>query len=327
MNSLRFGILGLGAIAHKFALDLRLVKGANLIAAASRTDEKAENFAREHGVNHYYGRYEDLLADPAVDIVYIATPHDSHEKWTLAAIEAGKHVLCEKPMGVNRTQVECMVHAARERGVFLMEALWSRFNPTIMEVLGLLRDKAIGEVNYLNADFCFHYEKDDIGSRLLDARLAGGALLDVGIYPLFLAYSIFGKPSEIAALSRFDLRTGIDAQTAMILTFDSGIASLMSGFISKSDMTGRIYGTAGQIYIDSRWHESQGYTLVAGGKTEYVSLPKLGKGYTYEIEECIRCIAEGRLESPLWSHQNSLDLAEIMDEVREKVGLKYPFEE
>jgi predicted dehydrogenase len=326
MSSLSFGILGLGAIAHKFALDLRLVKDASLIAVASRTDEKAENFAREHGVNHYYGSYQDLLADPAVGIVYIATPHDSHEKWTLAAIEAGKHVLCEKPMGVNKAQVERMVHAARKKGVFLMEALWSRFNPTIVEVLGLVRNKTIGEVNYLNADFCFHYEKDDIGSRLLDARLAGGALLDVGIYPLFLAYSIFGKPKEIAALSRFDPRTGIDAQTAMILTFDSGIASLMSGFISKSDMTGRIYGTAGQIYIDSRWHESQGYTLVTGGKTEYVSLPKLGKGYTYEIEESIRCISEGRLESPLWPHQNSLDLAEIMDEVRRKVGLRYPFE-
>lgn len=325
MTNLRFGIIGLGGIAHKFALDLRLVKGASLTAVASRTEEKARDFAHTHGAPNHYGNYEDLLKDPSVDIVYIATPHDSHEEWTLAAMEAGKHVLCEKPMGVNRAQAERMITSARRHGVFLMEALWSKFNPTIIACLDLLRQNAIGEVNYLNADFCFLSDKDE-SSRLLNPHLAGGALLDIGIYPLFLAYSIFGKPREIAALSRFHPTTGVDAQTAMILTYDQGIASLMSGFVSMSDMTARIYGTRGHIFIDARWHESQGYTLAVDGKTEYVALPKTGKGYTYEIEECIRCITEGRLESERWSHQHTLDLVEMMDEVRRKVGLRYPFE-
>lgn len=325
MQNLRFGLIGLGHITKGFIRDLALVEGAEAVAVASRSLEKAKAFAAEHGVKKYYGSYVEILQDPEVDIIYIGTPHDSHEEWSIAAMNAGKHVLCEKPMGVNRAQVERMVEAARTNRVFLMEALWARFNPTIKACLELVRSGAIGEVNYLNADFAFLATKDT-GHRLLKAELAGGTILDIGIYPLFLAYSLFGKPKEIMATGLFHPKTGVDIQVSMILKYPSAMASLYCGFVSKSDMVARICGTEGSIYIDGRWHESKGYTLERGGEMEKVSLPTLGKGLTYEIRECIECISQQKMQSELWSHQNSLDLAEILDEVRSRVGVRYGFE-
>lgn len=328
MKSLNWGIIGLGKIAHSFVQDLQLVDNSQPVAAASRSLDKAKTFAAQYNISKSYGSYVELFQDPAVDIVYIATPHDSHAELSIAAMQAGKHVLCEKPLAVNSKQVKSIIETAQQEGVFMMEALWSKFNPTIKECLRLIATDTIGEVNYLQADFTFNMNDAQEHGRMLNMELAGGSLLDMGIYPVFLAYSIFGKPDDILATSRFH-RTGADIQTAIILKYKNGIAQVMSGFASQSDMVARIHGSAGRIHIDRVWHEAEGLSVYGNdvsSPARHIDLPKKGKGYTYEIEECMRCIAEGKIESPDWSHQNSLDLIGILDGVRQQIGLRYPFE-
>ncbi len=327
LTSLQWGIIGLGNIAHYFCKDLQLVEKASIGAVASRSIDKAEKFAAQYRVEKSYGNYKDLLADSNIDIVYIATPHHSHAKWSIEAMNAGKHVLCEKPLAINQSEVKAMIEAAQKNGVFLMEALWSKFNPSVKTCIEYARSgNVIGEVNRLYADFNFHQEATD-NHRLFNMELAGGALLDVGIYPAFLAYSIFGVPDQILASARFH-RTGADLQTSAIFQYKNATANISCGFASYSDMQAKIYGTEGQIFIEPRWHEAQGYTLrhLQKGKTIKVDLPTKGKGFTYEIKECIRCIGERKLESECWSWKNSLELMQILDEIRRQIGLKYPFE-
>ncbi|MEM9547674.1 MAG: Gfo/Idh/MocA family oxidoreductase [Bacteroidota bacterium] len=321
---LRWGILGPGKIANKFVKDLLLIDDCELASVASRSLEKAENFARIYGAKHFYSSYKDLFEDKDIDIIYIATPHNSHMKFALEALNHGKHVLCEKPLAINKEQVSALIHAARTNNVFLMEAFWTRFNPTMEAVLSKIKNDEIGEVNYINADFCF-YKDADPDSRLFNLELAGGALLDVGVYPIFLSYMIMGYPEDILATALLH-KTGADLQTSAILKYNKGLSTLNCGFRSHSDMVAKIYGTGGKIFIDDRWHESSGYRVEKDGEVQAFSHPTLGKGFSYEIQECVRCIQAGKIESEKWSHQDSLNLISICDEVRRQVGVKYPFE-
>ncbi len=327
-KTINWGIIGLGNIANHFAKDLALVPNANLRAVASRTKQKAKEFAKVHHAEKAYGSYKKLFKDDSIDIIYIATPHDSHASLSIAAMKAGKAVLCEKPLAVNTKQVKKMIKTAKKKQVFMMEAFWSKFNPSVKQSIDLAKNGRIGAVNYVNVDFCFHKEAP-AESRMFNLDLAGGALLDVGVYPVFLAYSIFGKPNKILATARFH-ETGADIQTAAILKYKKGIANVFCGFASESDTIAKIYGTKGRIYIDSRWHEAQSYRIVDGSgsnqKQEIKVNPTRGKGFTYEIEECMKCLNDGQLESDLWSHKNSLELITIIDEIRAQCGLKYPFE-
>ena len=326
-KKVRWGIVGLGKISNDFTEDLMLVDSAVLQAVASRSSAKAENFARRFNAHSSYGSYQELFEDPEVDILYIGTPHDSHANLTIAALSHGKHVLCEKPIAVNKLQVQQMIEAARENGVFLMEALWSRFNPTIQQVYSDVQEGLLGEVNYVNADFCFYSDKPD-DSRLFNPDLAGGALLDVGIYPIFLSYLIFGMPEKIETSARF-YHTGVDLHTSAILTFKNGIANVAGSFGSHCEMTATICGTGGTIIINPRWHRAESYAFLKAGEkeaTKAISHPLKGHGFTYEIEECNKCIFDGLKESPSWTLQNSLDLITILDQIREQIGLKYPFE-
>lgn len=327
-KTINWGIVGLGKIANAFAKDLALIPNANLRAVASRAKQKAKEFAKEHQAEKAYGSYKKLFKDKSIDIVYIATPHDSHAALSIAAMKAGKAVLCEKPLAVNKEQVKKMIKTAKKQKVFMMEAFWSKFNPSVKQSIDLAKSGRIGEVNYVNVDFCF-YKEAPAESRMFNLDLAGGALLDVGVYPVFLAYSIFGKPKEILATSRFH-DTGADIQTAAILKYDKGIANVFCGFASESDTVAKIYGTKGRIFIDSRWHETQSYRIIEGSgseqKQEIKVNPTRGKGFTYEIVECMQCLTENKLESDNWSHKNSLELMIILDEIRKQCGLKYPFE-
>ena len=321
---LKWGILGLGKIANKFAMDLALVEHCELSAVASRTAAKAVAFGEQYGAKYFHSDYESLFNNEEVDIIYIATPHSSHMEFALNALNHGKHVLCEKPLAVNRLQVQKLIDASKANNVFLMEAFWTRFNPSIEAVLERIRKNEIGEVNYINADFSF-YRDADPKSRMLNMDLAGGSLLDIGVYPIFLSYLIMGYPAEILATA-IKHETGADLQTSAILKYKNGLANVMSGFRSASDMVAKIYGTEGKIFIDKVWHESQGYKVEKDDQLESFSLPTIGKGFTYEIAECFSCIEKGRIESKKWSHQDSLNLISICDEIRMQIGLKYPFE-
>lgn len=324
-NKIKWGIIGLGGIARKFADDLKLVDDGELVAVASRTTEKAEDFAKEYGVATSFGSYDELFDFDGVDVLYIATPHDSHAELSIAAMRKGKHVLCEKPVAVNSKDLKRMIAVAQEEKVFLMEAMWSRFNPSIKKVKELVDAGAIGDVGYINADLTYYgLDKEEEG-RLLNPMLAGGSILDVGIYPIFFAYLFLGKPNKIIAESSF-YKTGVEIQTSMIFIYDNAQAILHSSFATNLEITAKISGSKASLSLHPMWHMTQGYSLQTGGEVEDFDLPTKGMGYENEVVEVHECLRAGKLQSDLWSHQNSLDLMELLDEVRRQVKVVFPFE-
>lgn len=320
-QKIKWGIIGLGNIANQFASDLALVDTAELYAVASRNRDNANAFAIKHNATTVYDDYDSLINDPSVDIIYIATPHDSHSRIAIQALNSKKHVLCEKPIAINHNQASMMVAASKANNRFFMEAFWTRFNPTFKNVLSKIQEGELGQIRYINADFSYLIENPN--GRMTDINLGGGSLLDMGVYPLMLAYVILGKPEKILTSSLF-FETGADQQTAIILQYKNAQALLQSSFMSHSNMSPTISGTEGRITLNSMWHEAQGFSLLKNNHSEEYSIPTKGKGFTYEIEECHNCIEKGAIESQFWSHQNSLDLIDIADQVRKQAGIKYP---
>jgi len=322
---LKWGIIGCGRIAKSFAADLALLPEKHVLkAVASRSETKAKSFAEEVGAATWYGSYLALCEDDDIDIVYVATPHNSHMEFGIMVMNHGKHLLCEKALAVNSTQVQKMIAVAERQQVFFMEAMWARFNPSILEAKRRVEAGDIGAVAYIHADFCF--QKDfDPAHRLFDPELAGGALLDVGVYPLFLSYLLLGIPDQIKAHSLLH-ENGIDLQTSMLLQYGTAHSILSCGFLNTPRMEARINGQKGSIHLHPRWHETQGYSTYIDDRTVSYSSPTLGAGYTGEIIECARCIDSGKLQSDLWSHKDSLALIAMCDEVRRQCGISYPFE-
>jgi predicted dehydrogenase len=325
-KKIKWGIIGCGNIANKFAGDLALINDATLIAVASRNIDKAKRFAERHNSQKAYGTYNELFSDTNVDIVYIATPHTSHAELSIKAMEHGKHVLCEKPLALNRNEARAMIKTSKHTGKFFMEALWTRFNPSLVAIKKRIDKGEIGRIEYIHADFSFILTSNT-NSRVLALSLGGGALLDIGIYTAFIAYLFLGVPEEINAKSIFHKQTKCDIETSMSFKYENAKAELYSSFTSDSSKKqALIRGANGDIFINSRWHVPSSYTLVKNNKKTTYKLPTLGIGFTHEILECHSCITADKIESENWSHQNSLDLITILDTVRKQVGLKYPQE-
>ncbi|WP_406845565.1 Gfo/Idh/MocA family protein [Flavobacterium soyae] len=320
-KKIKWGIIGLGNIAHQFATDLLLAADADLLAAASRDILKADEFAAKYNAAKAYDSYEALFADQEVDIVYIATPHDSHAELSIKALESGKHVLCEKPIALSYKDAERMIEASKKHNKFFMEAFWTRFIPAVQDVLAKVESGIIGEANYIKADFAF-IGNDAGESRLFDKNRGGGALFDIGVYPLFFSYIVFGIPKEIIAKAVYH-KNGIDLQTSMILQYDKAQAVLHSSIVSESDMKAIIGGTKGRIELNSPWFMADGYSVFKNEQEVVYNLPTLGKGYAHEIIECNNCVRNNQIESKLWSHQNSLDLSRMVEEI--KTQIKLPF--
>ncbi|OXA84296.1 Gfo/Idh/MocA family protein [Flavobacterium hercynium] len=320
IQKIKWGIVGLGNIANQFATDLQLIEDAELVAVASRNIDKANDFAQQYNCSRKYDSYDALFADDLVDIVYIATPHDSHAALTIKALENGKHVLCEKPIALSYEDAVRMIEASKKHNRFFMEAFWTRFIPSVQEVLAKLKQGEIGDLKYLNADFAYY--NGELGNRLTDKARGGGALFDIGVYPLFLSYVTLGIPKEIIAKSIY-LNTGVDLQTTMILQYELAQAVLHAGLVSASDMKASISGTNGRIELNSPWFMAEGYSIIRDDKETVFSLPNLGKGYSHEAVECHKAIRNNQIESDLWSHQNSLDLSKIVEEVKQQIGLDF----
>ncbi|WP_316633014.1 Gfo/Idh/MocA family oxidoreductase [uncultured Flavobacterium sp.] len=318
-QKIKWGIIGLGNIAHQFATDLLLVEDADLLAVASRDILKADEFVAKYNAAKAYDSYEALFADQEIDIVYIATPHDSHAELSIKALENGRHVLCEKPIALSYKDAERMIEASKKQNKFFMEAFWTRFIPTVQDVLAKVENGIIGEANYIKADFAF-IGNDVEGSRLFDKNRGGGALFDIGVYPLFLSYILFGIPKEIIAKAVYH-KSGIDLQISMILQYEKAQAVLHSSIVSESDMKALIAGTKGRIELNSPWFMADGYSVFKEEQESVYNLPTLGKGYTHEIMECQDCIRNNQIESKLWSHQNSLDLSMMVEEVKTQIKL------
>ncbi len=322
-ETIGWGILGPGKIAHKFAADLARLDDATLVAVGSRAQQRAEAFAEAYGALHAYGSYEALMNDPAVDVIYIATPHPFHREQTLQALRHGKAVLCEKPLAVNARQAQEMITGARTEGRFLMEAMWTRFLPVISTVRAWLDEGRIGEVRMLSVDFGFRGPWRP-NERWLNPALAGGALLDVGVYTVALAEMIFGQaPAEIKALAHIG-ETGVDEQTAMSLRYPQGaLAQLFCAIRTDTPGTAVISGTKGTLRVPNFWQATSATLNVNGEAPIHVSGES---GYHFQAIEVMRCLRDGALESPTMSLNASLTIAQTMVEVRDRIGLQYPMD-
>lgn len=321
MNKIKWGIIGLGKIAHLFATDLELVNEAELAAVASRDIDKAGEFASRYNCTKFYGSYEALFTDEEIDIVYIATPHNSHAELSIKAMQSGKHVLCEKPIALSYEDAVRMTEASKKYNKFFMEAFWTRFIPSIQEILSKVKNGEIGDIKHLNADFAF-YVNEMKGSRMTDKKLGGGALFDIGVYPLFLSYLMLGVPTEIMAKSIYHTN-GVDLQTSMMLQYQSAQAILHASFVSDSDMKASISGSQGRIEINSPWFMADGYSIIKNEKIQKFNIPNIGKGYAHEAIECHNCIRNNQIESKLWSHQNSLELSSMVENVKIQIELEF----
>lgn len=323
-----WGIMATGGIANTFAKAVNYVEGANLYAAASRSLEKAEQFAKEYGVEKAYGSYEDLVQDEKVDIIYIATPMNCHYENVKLCLEYGKNVLCEKAITLNAEQLKELIALAKEKNLFFMEAMWTKCLPAFRKAKEWVEAGKIGEVQMVKADFCNQvpYQED---SRLFRKDLGGGAILDLGVYPISLATSFLGtKPKNIISNARMG-QSDVDFDCGIMLQYDNAFAVLTCGFDIFCQNNATIVGSKGSIsFADWFFNTTQVKLFNSNSELlEEVSLPHECNGYEYEIIEAQRCLDANLKESIIVPLSDTLDIMNIMDTCRKDWGLTYPEEE
>ena len=334
MTPTRWGILGPGRIAHPFAHDIALVPGAELAAVGSRSLERARAFADEYGARAAYGSYEELVADPGVDVVYIASPHALHLEHARLAFEAGKHVLCEKPLALSVAEAEEMVRLAREHDRFLMEAMWTACHPVILEVRRRLRAGDLGTPRHLHAELGF-VVPPGASARMSDPALGASALLDMGIYPLTLAHLMLGEPESLVGTATLS-EAGIDDDVAMVGRYSGGaLATMTASMTSWSSRRAEIATDRGRLVLEDFHHPDVAtFFPFAGGSNDGTDPeapqtitgvePVIGRAYGHEIAEVGRCLEAGLRESPMVPHAQTLTLMRQMDDVRRQVGITFP---
>ena len=317
------GIIGPGKIADSFASCFQYVPNAKVYGVASRDIEKAKAFAAVHHIAKTYSSYEELAKDPEVDLIYIATPHPFHLQHTLLCLRYEKPVLCEKPLALNLKQVKEMIGTAQKMNIFLMEGMWSRFFQTTHKTLELIKTGVIGEIKSLHADFGFSSPVNP-DSRLFNMKLGGGAQLDVGVYPMFLALLVLGKPDEIKAISQHAI-TGADTSTEALLNYKRGAtAHILSSIVAESPKEAHIMGTLGRITIHAPWYKSEKVTLQLNSNavTDF-SFPHSDNGFEFQLQHVLQCLEAGRTESDLLPFSLSMLMAETSDEIRRQGGITY----
>ena len=324
MEQLKLGILGAGSISSVMAKTVAQMDGVAPYAVAARDMRRAEAFAREHGVERAYGSYEEMLADPAVQLVYVATPHSHHHEHAKLCLEAGKHVLCEKAFTANAAQAADLISLARQKGLLLVEAIWTRFLPISKTISGLLADGAIGRVTGLAANL--GYDIKHI-KRMCSPELAGGALLDLGVYPINFASMVLGGDVASVTSCAAMYPTGVDAQDSITLCYaDGAMAQLRATMLSVTDRMGFIYGETGYMVVENINNPASvaiynpDYTL-----RETHERPAQISGYEYEMQAAVDAIAAGRTECPEMPLAESLRIMQLMDSLRGAWGLRYPF--
>ena len=323
-----WAILGLGKIARKFAEDLARIPEAHLYAVGSRSLERAQAFADDFGAPHAAGSYSGTLTTPGIDAVYIATPHTSHKELTLMCLERGLPVLCEKPLGLNLAEVEEMVAAARASGTYLMEALWSCFTPATRKAKELVEAGTIGRIESLRADFGFRGLGENAPQRLVDPALGGGALLDIGIYPIWLSQYFLGPPAEITATARLTER-GVDSDIQVTLRHADGrLSHCYATLLGRTRTEALLLGTEADLHFHPRFHEPTNLSVLRGkaDPPENFYFPEESNGYRYEAEAVMADVRAGRRESGVWPLESSVALHRTLTRVRELVGVRYPGE-
>lgn len=332
MEKIRVGIIGAGWIAHKMAQALAPLSDAEVLAIASRSEQKAREFVDEYGIERAYGSYEELVSDPDVDLVYVATPHSHHYPHARLALEHDKPVLVEKAFTANAREAEELLRIAKERKVFITEAIWTRYMPLSLKVKELMASGIIGEPRILTATLCYMMEQKE---RIVRLDLCGGALLDLGVYVLNFARMYFGTDivrtvtnCHLGDFGKFANGAKVDMMESISLSYADGrMANLQAGCLTLNDRQGIISGTDGYIRVDNVncpelievWRN---YELV-----ERIERPAdMVNGYEYQVLECKRCLEEGLLESPMMPHDETLAIMRQMDELRQEWGVHYPMD-
>lgn len=328
MKKIRLGIVSAGAIVARVMKDMHLLENVEVTAIAARDLQRAQAAAEEYRIPHAYGSYQELAESSEVDLAYIATPHNFHAEQAMLMMRHGKHVICEKPMTINPTEVQRMIDCARENNVFLMEAMWTRFQPCIRQLMQLLREGVIGEVKNIFGEFSWSCEGNyDPSSRLFDPALAGGALLDLGVYPLLFCMQVLGsEPETIQSLCR-KTPEGVDMNTSVQMQYSSGaIAQFFCGMDACSNDYLQIYGTKGHIVLPGFWRADRFTVYVNGETAQEMCFDLPNEPYHYEFDHAAECILQGLKESPVMPLAESLKASRICTEIRHKHGIFYPGE-
>jgi len=325
-GAVRWGILATGGIARLFTRDL-LAHGHHVAAVGSRSTAAASTFAEEFGIRGVHGSYDDLVADPEIDVVYVATPHNFHAANALAALEHGKHVLVEKAFTVNAREARAIAEKASAGGLLVMEAMWTRFLPHMAFVRSVLSNGRIGEVRSVHARHTQQLPTDP-AHRLNRLDLAGGALLDLGVYPISFAHDLLGPPVDVSAGGTL-AGGGVDVSVATILRHrDGAVSTSFSSMETKGPNTAVVLGTEGRVEIGSVWYAASEVTVhdANGEVVDRFDSPVSGRGMQYQAAEVERLLDAGETSSPLMTPQESVEVMETMDTVREIVGVRYPGE-
>lgn len=324
-KDIKWGIIGCGGIANKFAESMLVVDGAEVIAAASRTPDKAAAFAIKHQIENSYSDYADLLNNKEVDAVYVATTHNYHYENTRQVLLANKPVLCEKPFTVNAPEMRALIELAERKQQFLMEAMWTRFLPAVVQVRKWLVEDLIGSIKQIRATFGFYFPFDS-EHRLFNADLAGGAVLDAGIYPLSFANMVMKqKPVEVKAMGEIGA-TGVDVQSSYLLRYESGCLALLNSALNAwTASRAEVIGTRGRITIPEKFLNAQEAWLEVKDQEPIKKKFPVGDkiGFKYEIEAASDCIRKGLLESEIMPLTDSLQIMETIDEIKSQLGLVY----
>lgn len=311
----RWGILSTGNMANSMAAAMEHVPDAQLIAVASRTQNTADKFAKRWGCEHAYDHFESLLANPDIDIVYIATPNAIHKDNILKALEFGKHILCEKPLTTSVEDLELCMGTARSKGLFLMEAIWTAFFPVMRKISSLVSEAAIGKIRHINAQFV-SYRDPHQSPNLFDPKLGGGATSDLGIYPIAISQLFAGAITNHSAQTVTGT-SGVDEMVVVSAQHENEILSTLSyGFRAEIPILMTITGDEGVIEIPQNFHKPDNFALSFNGNVQRFELPPIGNGYAHEILEVHDCIQNGKLESSVLPLSFSLRCARILDLVR-----------
>jgi predicted dehydrogenase len=320
---IRWGIVGPGRIAENLVKDFAVVDGARPVAVASRSIDRAQAFATRHGIERAHGSYAEILADPDVDVLYVATPHPQHHAIALGAVEAGKALLIEKTFTATAAGAQEIVDAAGAAGVFVMEAMWTRFQPAIVAVRDLIADGAIGEVRSVQADLGVAKEYDPT-DRMFDLALGGGALLDVGVYVVSFAQMVLGTPERVVAAGSL-FPSGADAEASLLLDYGDGrTATLMASLRNVLPGHARVFGTTGWIDVLPRFHHPTAFVLHrAGAEPETITRTPIGAGYAHELIEVDECLRAGRTESAVMPLADTLAVQRMLEEAAEQLGVRH----
>jgi dihydrodiol dehydrogenase / D-xylose 1-dehydrogenase (NADP) len=328
MEKIRYGIISTGRIAKALAEAISRVDGCEVVAVGSRSQESADEFGDKYDIAKRYGTYEELCADADVDVVYIGTPHNLHYDNTLTALKYNKHVLNEKPFTINAHQTEHLIDLAREKGVFMMEAMWTRFMPSVIQAKKWIEEDMIGPIRQVFADFSVPF-KFDPKHRLFDPELGGGSLLDLGVYPISHTHFWLGVPDEVHSVA-FLGETGVDEHVSAMFTYERGaFAQITCGSQFRGTNEVTVVGEKGYLRFHAPIPRSTQVTIKLVDMQERVvdfPFPDHYNGYEFEVEEVNKCIRDGKTESALRPLDHTLEVMRLMDGMREEWGLEYPME-